>query len=655
MPEMKNPPKNEAKAPGRARKMVTTTIDVLGVPVKAVCDPVIRVCYPALEKHWQDRYRKYWPDRFARRMLILDFALLTLVASLIVFAAATWLLLPFFPGVSNVRLEVFGPEKLTSGRTETYTVSYVNDSPEAIGCASLHVHLPEGAVLTADLPPRMTDKPYCNVGGASHGTVLEEPSGTVVVFDIGTMAPETNGLATFDAAIYAPTGSDRAISAELLYWREADVDAARTSVARAWTVTDSPFRLGVTPPTELVRGRVATVTYDYENATDAMLPPITLRLTRPDDFVLTGASLSGLRGEWTLGALEPREKGTFVIHGYFADTPSAASAPVLTLEALVSEGVGGIERTHVLEAVSRNLDPKASGFRLTQDLGGAGATRGLVPGQRVAVRVAYANDGTEPLRDVTISLYTDGRLIEQAEPAELTWDKSSVPELALLAPGASGELAASFVVRTDLPADPAAAVPTLAISTIASFSHEGSDEVNKAATATVTVPLASRLGVEAAALYYTKDGDQLGVGPLPPKVGQTTKYRVVLQLTNTSGPVEDAVLEAVLPDDVAWTGNYSVSNGEAIDWLPASRKIRWHVGDLQAYAGSVGEYLGASFEVAITPGPDAAGHAAPLLTDISVHGHDATTGLALHVSTEAVTTELPFDPRAAGKGTVEPN
>ena len=36
---------------------------------------------------------------------------------------------------------------------------------------------------------------------------------------------------------------------------------------------------------------------------------------------------------------------------------------------------------------------------------------------------------------------------------------------------------------------------------------------------------------------------------------------------SAAGAVTDAVLEATLPPEVEWTGRYSVSNGEAIDWL----------------------------------------------------------------------------------------
>ena len=172
-------------------------------------------------------------------------------------------------------------------------------------------------------------------------------------------------------------------------------------------------------------------------------------------------------------------------------------------------------------------------------------------------------------------------------------------------------------------------------------------------TAPVDLPIATFTSIQAAGLYYTKDGDQIGVGPLPPKVGETTKYRVFFDVANSSGEADGVTVEATLPSNVAWTGKYSVNAGQAIDWLPSTRTVRWEIGTLAPYTNSEGEHLGASFEVALTPHTEDAGAAPTLVTGITLSGKDATTGLTLHAEAESITTDLPFDKRAIGKGAVE--
>jgi hypothetical protein len=49
------------------------------------------------------------------------------------------------------------------------------------------------------------------------------------------------------------------------------------------------------------------------------------------------------------------------------------------------------------------------------------------------------------------------------------------------------------------------------------------------------------------------------------------------------------------------------------------------------------------------------GTTADLVTGISLNGTDATTGLKINISHAPLSTDLPFDQRAAGKGVVEAN
>jgi hypothetical protein len=171
-------------------------------------------------------------------------------------------------------------------------------------------------------------------------------------------------------------------------------------------------------------------------------------------------------------------------------------------------------------------------------------------------------------------------------------------------------------------------------------------------TALTTIPISSLLEVKAAAFYYTKDGEQLGVGPLPPKVGERTKYRVVAYITNTTNDVEDAWFEAYLPPNVEWTGRYSVTAGESMDYFPSTGRVRWKVGTINAHT-DVSARIGASFEVALTPTEADAGASPLLVGKIVVTGVDSGTGAKIEAISRDITTALEFDTLAAGKGVVE--
>ena len=195
--------------------------------------------------------------------------------------------------------------------------------------------------------------------------------------------------------------------------------------------------------------------------------------------------------------------------------------------------------------------------------------------------------------------------------------------------------------------------PSLRISAAAQYTiDEDPTRPIRVDTQVSDLAIATKLGLEGAALYFTKDGDQLGVGPLPPKAGQTTKYRVFLTITTTTGEVDNAQLEAYLPSNVEWTGRASVTAGEALDHFPSTGRVRWTIGRLPANADGTGTRIGASFEVAVTPGESDIGSVPTLLKSIKVFGSDVTTGLKLNATAENISTDLPYDRRALGKGTV---
>jgi hypothetical protein len=247
------------------------------------------------------------------------------------------------------------------------------------------------------------------------------------------------------------------------------------------------------------------------------------------------------------------------------------------------------------------------------------------------------------------------RYIESSTPSVLEWNAQNTPELATVAPGQSGEFTATLRIKKTIePALLAGDVaPALQLAAEATYTLEN-DALRPVREDTPRIPLtiATRASIDAAALYYTTDGEQLGIGPLPPKVGVTTKYRVIVFIANTTSDITDAVFEAALPPSVAWTGKYSVNAGEAFDYLPLRGVIRWNIGRVQKHASSVGPRIGASFEVAVTPTSTELGNIMTILTNMHLSGKDEATGVKVYAAHPDITTDLTRDEHAKNKGTV---
>lgn len=126
------------------------------------------------------------------------------------------------------------------------------------------------------------------------------------------------------------------------------------------------------------------------------------------------------------------------------------------------------------------------------------------------------------------------------------------------------------------------------------------------------IPLATEVILNAEARYYTEEGDQLGRGPLPPKVVKTTKYWIFIKIFNTSNPLRDATFSAMLPTGgVEHTGKQSVTIGPQIQYDSKTRKLSWSYDSLPANSQT-----GLYFEVAVTPNASQLGQNILLVKDI---------------------------------------
>ena len=648
------PPKESGKKDAPLRmNLFSASLRVLGKPIKMVCDPIAQVCYPILEEHWKERYRKPWPVKYARRMLILDITLLTIIATLIVTAMIYAFVKPFRALPALVNIDVVAPRAIVSGELTEYDVTYRNDSEKNLGCAVLRVHLPAGTILEKTPSAPAAHETTCPAPGSASArdTVIESDGadGPVLLIPVGSVTPHGHDIVRVHARTYGATGSHKVMTSELLYWEEANTAPSRLSTRTAWDVERSIVSLTAQGPSTKTMFRGQDYAVDFSIASLSSVGPLTLHLRAPDDFTMNAVRPEQTSpGTWTMAGGAPH---TLHVQGRFSATPGPKPPSIFTLDAYMMVG----EKEILVESLRWNADPHTSGFTITQEVVSPGRNT-VLPGEEMRVAVHYRNNSAHALAHMTVTLAHDAQFIEAASPEELRWDETNAPELASIAPGAEGTLTATFRVVRDVTKAmfPTGGRPQLHLTTDATYVL--ADQPNSSITVTTRTEnfaIASALRVQAAGLYYTKDGEQLGIGPLPPKVGTTTKYRVFFDVANSSGEADGVTVEATLPANVEWTGKYSVNAGQAIDWLPSTRTVRWEIGTLAPYTNSEGEHLGASFEVALTPSAEDAGSAPTLVTSIALSGKDAVTGLTLHAEAEPITTDLPFDKRAIGKGAVE--
>lgn len=128
----------------------------------------------------------------------------------------------------------------------------------------------------------------------------------------------------------------------------------------------------------------------------------------------------------------------------------------------------------------------------------------------------------------------------------------------------------------------------------------------------------SNIKASAVVRYYSLQGDQLGVGPIPPTVDMATKYWVFLEISNLGNDLDNIIVNADVPSSAIWTDNKSLLAG-ALNYDSATGRASWQT-DSVAKDGS-GVYR-VAFELGVIPETSDIGKPITLLKNIRFSAHD---------------------------------
>ena len=266
-------------------------------------------------------------------------------------------------------------------------------------------------------------------------------------------------------------------------------------------------------------------------------------------------------------------------------------------------------------------------------------------------QVVYAADDTYNVVPATLSQVSGVSIhwLKGRSGASVTLQNESSSARAIISPGAVSSSEAFQILPLNTGEN------TLSISTPASASSSALQVVSiddssdggilglrTEAQQTPTFPF------RAEARYYSELGDQLGIGPLPPQVGQQTSYWIVWTVGPTETDLSQLSLKTTLPPEVSATGKYA--SGIQGSFVTDGRQVTWTIPSLPATGGSEATF---AFEVALKPSAIDRGHVMRLVGSSSASAVETNTNKAVEALAGSDTTDLPSDQKAKGEGTVK--
>jgi hypothetical protein len=261
----------------------------------------------------------------------------------------------------------------------------------------------------------------------------------------------------------------------------------------------------------------------------------------------------------------------------------------------------------------------------------------------ITLKINFKNNGSVPTTDATIDFLTTNPDFTLDRLEKINGETVEISRRQLffkpINPGDGGEvvLKAYFSLKN----------PTVrVINWEAQIQYTIGQQPLKQNTILPVIKLSADFNASSVAYYTSPQGDQLGIGPIPPLVGIPTNYWIFWEVKN-SGNFKDLVFSGYLPQGVELNVGRSLLAGN-FNYNSSSRQIVWKVTELADQNDSY--RLG--FEVKVVPTETQVGQILPLLINTRYYIVDSLTGEEKKGELESLTTNLEADHFNSGQGKV---
>ncbi len=580
---------------------------------------MFKAIYNIFHKHYYSRYHGVYAH--AKKLFVFDLCLLTLATAMLGSA-----LFFFFwnPGLTDqIDLKIsLGSSRIKSGELVKITVDYKNRSKYYLREPILALHFPTGFVVDRNLTPS-TFK-------------------TDSTFTLTNLLPGASGQAEVYGHLWITPKQEEKIIALLSYLPEKSSNREQKLGTFMANISDSVLKSSLEITTTSFANTHVPFAFKLTNTSDTKLEGLNFDFNFPGKII-------GLK-DVDLQNIALDKNGEKLITGEIIIPPKAGE---YSLEVAVSANINN----QPIKIISdqKTITTFSPDIRLSAKL--KDSLLYAQPSQILDASVVWENNSQYELKNSFLRIAFTPGIVDLKTTARENNFKIDGNDLLISANErtvlADGRLQVSdqfdFKIYL-LPTFNVGAIENTALEIKPTFVSELKNNLSQqffSPGESAKIPLATELKLMSEARFYSNEGDQLGRGPLPPQVGETTKYWIFIRVNNTTNPVRDAIFSATLPSGVSFTGKQSVSIGPALTLDETNNTIKWNYRELPPNSQT-----GLYFEVAVTPSPEQIGKNINLVNDIKFTASDKNTGKTFLLNKTVINNILPTNDLGSKKGSM---
>lgn len=545
---------------------------------------------------------------------------------------------------TSVTLEITGPKEIQAGKPFAYTIEYKNLDRIDLKNVSIDASYPENFIFESAVPA---------------------PSTSTDTWNINELKMRRSGTIIITGHVIGEVGEHPAISASMSYMPVNFSSEFKKNISFNSVITTIGMSVTFDSPESVLIGDQGQLFITVKPDTENFINSFRITLGKLDNLnVGTGT--------------DPLRQGIYDI-----DFKSAASAST-SLNPSASTTLSELkipfsfkERINDKEVLTLNFEYSKDGviyhtflkkdilvevltknINLNLLINASKEDQGVDFGAPLNYTIGYANKGDQPIRNLIVMAVIDGELVNWKSLKDssngivsgnkITWTRDQLPGLAELAPGVEGVIDFSLNIASSSLISPAKnyQVKSYARFMVGSSSLPLNEAENRSNE--IINKVNSNLTFSEQVRYFNDDNLAVGSGPQPPRVGETTSFRVYWDLTNDLNELSDLHLETELPPYISWDDKSLASSG-VVSYDATTRKVIWELPRLTVASAK----SNAEFSVSFTPTTTDANRIAILLNAAKLTAMDNSTKMQIIKEAKPKTSKLEDDPVAQSDGIVQ--
>ena len=557
-----------------------------------------------------------------------------LVIAVLLLLAAYFVYINYFTGDSDlgaVNFSISAPEKVLAGQEFSYVINYKNLTKFAISQIKLELNYPENFVFTSS-----------DVSASSFNNS----------FDLPSLAAGQENSIEIRGMIIAENKSVNVVTASLHYLPVNFSSHFKKESSVATVVSGIGYEVGVNYPNLIFVGQSGELILSFSNYRDNQLEDIVIEFEIPESTEIdlvdkaenNGNDLLKAEGPkaWILNTSQLGEKN--LVFKYLAKQESSRKEIILRLKKRLADG-----QSYTFYEENMYIEVVRSDLNISLFLNGSKSNQAVSFGDNLNYTLNYSNKGDSSYKDAVITAVFDGNLFDfssltsdvlgDVRSTQIIWNQQDIETLGEIKPGDEGEINFSIKIKkysTDL------ALEDMEVSVYSQYGGDSNSEDSNNKSNVIISSINSNLNLVEQIRYFDDNNMPVGSGPLPPKVNETTSFRVYWQLQNNLHEIRETEVSLILPDYVNWDNFNSVSVGN-LYYNESSREVVWEAGRLPAAIDQAEAY----FSISLTPQVSDLNKILVLSSGATVKAIDTETKEEISSKSNAKTTKLEDDEIAA--------